>query len=352
MRVLFDGYWLPNGVISGRRVVEEIIRAWSVGFPEDELLVASPARGTALDLPENVRQIRSRLGLHPLINALELPVLAKHHDVDWIFAQNFCPLFGRRSVFLHDVLFQSNPEWFSVVERIYFRAMILMMPRAHRIFTSSNSEARRIAKFNRQSRKPTAVGLGVSTELTRALPERPQMEIDTRCYLLAVGRLNVRKNLARLINGALLSGCISSDFPLVIAGERAGVSEGLSDEARSAVEEGSIRFTGHVTDHELRWLYEHCSLMCYLTLDEGFGLPPVEAMHFGAPVLASDIPVMHENLGSYAEYVNPYSIDAIAGALQRFLIDSREVTSQVRPIYDWAVVVKSIRDELIDASAR
>ena len=84
-------------------------------------------------------------------------------------------------------------------------------------------------------------------------------------------------------------------------------------EVGRAVSEGLVRCVPHVTDAELAWLYAGADLFVYLALDEkGFGLPPVEALHFGTPVVVSDIAVFHENLGSLASYVNPHDVTAIA----------------------------------------
>ncbi|WP_424348216.1 glycosyltransferase family 4 protein [Kocuria sp. CH-021] len=346
MRILFDAYWLPHGVISGRRVVEEVISAWSAAFPRDELFVASPAAGELSGVPDGVRQVKTHLRLHPAINAVELPFLAKRHGVDWILAQNFSPLAGPSAVFLHDVLFQSNPEWFSTIEKAYFRAMIWTLPCADKVFTSSENESRRIASFNPRVRTPIAVGLGVSSKLSESVPMQPEIDIEPAQFVLAVGRLNVRKNLGRLVVGALRSQCLNRRLPMVVVGESSGVGESMSEEVRKAASDGSVVFTGRVSEAELRWLYENCKLMCYVALDEGFGLPPVEAMHFGAPVLVSDIPVMHENLGAYATYVNPRSVEDISSAFKECL-GTMGPAPGVRAVdHDWSSMVRKLRHGL------
>ena len=68
---------------------------------------------------------------------------------------------------------------------------------------------------------------------------------------------------------------------------------------------------------------ENCALFCFLSLGEGYGLPPVEAAYFGARVLVSDIPVFRENLGGAAEYVDPNDVSAISNAITDLLAPAR-----------------------------
>ena len=84
--------------------------------------------------------------------------------------------------------------------------------------------------------------------------------------------------------------------------------------------------------------------MC-LALDEGFGLPAVEAAKFGAPVLASDIPVFRETLGSYGTLIAPQDTEAIAAAARRMATTRRDSTRYVER-HSWASICKCIRNEL------
>jgi glycosyltransferase involved in cell wall biosynthesis len=133
--------------------------------------------------------------------------------------------------------------------------------------------------------------------------------------LLCVGRLNVRKNLAFSIEAALRSGVLSADRPLVVVGEAHGRAAELSPAGREAVERGLVVLLGAVDDAELAWLYGHALLFLFMTRDEGFGLPPVEARYFGCPVLASDIPVLRETVGDHARFADPTDLHAVASAV-------------------------------------
>ncbi|QDY90237.1 glycosyltransferase [Arthrobacter sp. UKPF54-2] len=351
MKILFDGFWLLDGPPSGRLVVKEVLRAWANHFPEDDIVVVVPshARASSLDIPGNATLLRSRLRLHPLINGIELTVAARRLGVDLIFCQNFSALSGRSVVFLHDVLFQSNPEWFTRIERTYFRVMIFLARFAGAIVTSSESERQRISAHNPTLRKVIATRLGVASVFSNNAANRHVPDLKPGQYLLTVGRLNIRKNLVRTIEGALMSGTVSPDFPLVVVGDASGKKEELSDSARAAIADGRVRFTGFVDSRQLLWLYSNAALMMFLSLGEGYGLPPVEAMALGTRVLASDLPVMHENLGEYATFVDPADVSAIAAAISESLAGSGPGVPE--PVPSWEAVVRASRAALAEPLA-
>ena len=346
MRILFDGYWLIDGPPSGQLVVRELIRAWRAEFPADEMIVVVPNHhdSRALDIPGNVTLLRSRLRFHPLVNSIELTLLGRRIKADVIYCQNFSAVSKRSAVFLHDVLFQSNPEWFTRVERAYFSLMILLARFAGVVLTSSESERQRILLHNPMLRKVVTTRLGISPAFSGDAVTRAVPGLEPKSFLLTVGRLNTRKNLDRTIEGALRSGALSSNFPLVVVGQASGKSEEPSTAAKAAIADGRVRFTGFVDSQQLSWLYSNSALMTFLSLGEGYGLPPVEAMALGTPVLVSDLPVMHENLGEYAKFVDPLDVDAIAAAITDSL--SGRGPGVPEPTVTWASFVRDSRAAL------
>lgn len=346
MKILFDGFWLIDGPPSGQLVVKEILHAWAAEFPADEIVVVVPNghHVRTLDLPARATLLRSRLRIHPLINAFELTLLARRLGIDAIFCQNFSAVSRRAAVFIHDVLFQSNPEWFTRVERTYFRSMIPLAGFAGVVLTSSESERQRILLHNPKLRRVVPTRLGIAPVFCGGAATRAVPSLEPGAFLLTVGRLNARKNLARTIEGALRSGVLSSKFPLMVVGEASGKNEDVTPAARAAIDDGRVRFTGFVDGEQLLWLYSNSALMMFLSLGEGYGLPPVEAMAVGTPVLVSDLAVMHENLGDYAKFVDPQDVDAIAIAIKDSL--SGRGAGIPERIVSWEAVVRTSRAAL------
>ncbi len=116
--------------------------------------------------------------------------------------------------------------------------------------------------------------------------------------------------------------------------------------------DGSVRFLGFVSDAELAWLYRNAALVVFLSLDEGFGIPVIEALALGSPILASDIEVFHEIAGNRAAYVDPTDVEAI-GRSVRHALDKPphsgvEPTSSA-PSYTWDRSVELLRTLAVEA---
>jgi glycosyltransferase involved in cell wall biosynthesis len=349
VRVVFDAYWWVQGPTSLQRVLREIVIAWRAAFPDDELAIVTRARdriAAESDVPPGVRVVGSRLRPQALLAAYGVEPVRRRLGFDVVLTQNFAARSrGLSAVYLHDVLFLTDPGWFTRTERRYFSLMPRWVRRADVVFSSTVTEGERIAAHTR-ARAVVPVGLGLSTELVDS-PDRDAVPgLEPGHFLLSVGRLNVRKNLERTIHGALDSGVVTPARPLVVVG--AGNDDELASHPRirAAVQDGRVRFTGHVSDAQLRWLYSETCLFLFLSLGEGFGMPPVEAQHFGAPLLVSDIPVLRENLGAGAAYVDPLDEGAIAAAMALEVTrpSGRRLPAPDR--HSWRETVTRMRSEL------
>ncbi|MEW1976699.1 glycosyltransferase family 1 protein [Microbacterium profundi] len=320
MRVLFDAFWWHRGPTANRSVMREIIFAWKRVFPDDEIVLAirsAHADLAADDVPENARVVTTRGFPHALSNSLELAQISKRVQADVMIVHNYTPLTGDSVVFIHDLMFEDHPEWFSPKERLYFAPMGWLARRAAGVTTSSAAESARIERLHPRLAPVSSIGLSIPSAMATATPTRPDGLGSIDRFFLCVGRMNVRKNLETAIDGARLSTSISAEFPLVIVGssEHSGVNAELPPSVRRMAERGELLFLGKISDGELRWLYERSAGLLFLSRDEGFGLPPVEAGYFGSPVVASDIDVLREVTGGEAIYVDPDSSADVAQAI-------------------------------------
>lgn len=352
MRVLFDGFWWMSGSPSGKLVLRELVQAWSSTFPRDQIVLA--VRRSELDvidnLPDGVVLDSVHLWPQALSAAVEMPFLARKHAVDITVAQNYTPRFGPSAVFIHDVLFLTNPEWFTATERVYFRPMTWLARRARVVFTSSVTEAERIRTQSRKLR-PIPVGLAVASSLRSVTSEAPPNIDNGLPYVLSVGRLNVRKNLAVTIRAAVLSDKISKRCPLIVVGEAQGKHADWPADVQQAIDDGTVRLLGHVSDASLKWLYERAQLFVFLSLAEGFGLPPLEAEAFSCPVLVSDLPIFRETMGTRATFVDPTDTVAIAAHFDHLLAQRRpeQHGHPIRKVseYNWSVTVDKMRAAIL-----
>lgn len=349
MRVLFDAYWWVEGQPSGRRVVDSFLRTWLHGWPEDQVTAAVPrahlerARRQAAGLDLDLRPVR--LAPHGVSVLTELGTAA---DADVVISQNYTPLRTRalRATFIHDLMFDEHPEFFSRTERLYFAGMPWSARFADLVFTSTAAEAARISRCRPGlAGKVHAVGLSVPESLRSRRAVDPGSGLQPGRFLLVVGRLNVRKNVTRLIDAVLTGGLVSADSPLVVVGQPDGV--GMT---RTAAGDQRIRFVGGVDDGALAWLYENCRLFVFPSLDEGFGLPVVEAALAGAPMVLSDIPAFRE-LAPTAVFFDPTDEASIAAAVRSELASARRSSPPVE-VPTWAEVVGRIRAAVLDHLTR
>ena len=356
MRIVFDAYWWDEGPPSLRHVEREIILAWHDSFPDDELILV--LRRNPENRHDGMPEVPyEETSLWPQAFAATLAVsrAARIHHADAVVTHNFAAWLPNvvSTVCLHDVLFTTNPEWFTAIERRYFSLMSRWVKRADVVFTSSRAEATRIQE-NSNARLVLPVGLGLSTELMDDPEENPDPSLTPGSFVLTVGRLNVRKNLERIIHSALDTGRFSPEYPLVVAGGAGGRAATVSARTTRAVESGSVVFTGFVSEARLRWLYNNTALFVFLPLDEGFGMPPVEAAYFDAPILASDLDVFHENLGDWARFVRPTDENAIATAMSEALnaadssLGRASHADEMRRKHDWVATVGAMRAVIAD----
>ena len=200
---------------------------------------------------------------------------------------------------IHDLSFLENPKWFS---RSYFLWYKLMTPIAVKtskhIITVSEYSKREIMRFYPFLKSQNISIIHNATD-KKIFYSQPKSSATTDCFVLAVSSLDPRKNFNRLIEA--FSGI--SNCKLYIVGARHHV---FTKQDNNSCGQDNIYYLGRVTDEELASLYNQAVCFIFPSLYEGFGLPPLEAMSCGCPVLASDIPVIREVCGEAVLYFDPY----------------------------------------------
>ena len=152
-----------------------------------------------------------------------------------------------------------------------------------------------------------------AARLKYSLPER---------YVLFVGSNEPRKNIKTLLAGyAALSEGLRKEFPLVIAGGRGWLNSEIPGVIKRLGIETSVRFAGYIGRNDMSAVYSGASVFAYPSLYEGFGLPILEAMSCGAPVITSNVSSMPEVAGDAARLVAPTDAEGLGEALGALLVD-------------------------------
>lgn len=270
---------------------------------------------------------------HPLVRIpLVMPWLVQRHNLDLLHVQYVGPPFltAPLIVTIHDISFEYYPEFFSTREMLRFKATIpLTARRSSKILTiSNNSKQALMDAYGIPDEKIVVTYLGVDTKFQpmRSTSEEHRAAakygINGR-YLLAVGNLQPRKNMVRLIKAytRLRNARPEIDHKLVIVGKKAWKFDPILSFIKSSRWVDDIILTDYVPDEDLRILYARAGLFVYPSIYEGFGLPPLEAMACGTPVVVSDRSSMPEVVGDAGIKVDPFDVDRLAAAMAGILLE-------------------------------
>lgn len=208
-----------------------------------------------------------------------------------------------------------------LIERL---TLPLAVRRARAILAISQATADALVeRFPRAAGKTCLAPLAAAPVLEHADTDLPA-GVPEGGFVLAVGTLEPRKNLPRLVAAyRRLSTPVNQRHPLVVTG-RLGWDGHETLRALDSLGDRAIR-TGFVSDEQLALLYRRCTLFAYLSLGEGFGLPVLEAMAAGAPVLTSNRSSLPEIGGNAAAYCDPTDEAAIAKALEELVSNEAEL---------------------------
>jgi glycosyltransferase involved in cell wall biosynthesis len=163
----------------------------------------------------------------------------------------------------------------------------------------------------------------VTYEAADPLPpgSAPYAPVRNAPFIMYIGRPTPHKNLGRLIDAFVLLQKTHPNLHLVLAGKKdANYAHYESIVAKRSIK--NVVFTDLITDKQYRWLLEHCRAYVFPSLSEGFGLPGLEAMQHGAPVVSSNATCLPEVLGDAAHYFNPLDAQDMANAISVVLTDS------------------------------
>jgi glycosyltransferase involved in cell wall biosynthesis len=324
LRIGFDGRALSSPAGGVRRYASGLLAALLERGDEVEIVGLG---GDATALPAGVTHVDEPS--HPPTNLgwalVGLPRAAKQAGIDVVHAPAYtAPLWGSTPVVLtiHDVSYARHPEWYPYRRDLVRRAFYRRSARAARIIVTDSefSAGEIVAAYGIPRERIVVAPLGVDRTFSPAGPafacELPQ-EI-TGPFALHVGDLHERRNLATVVDAILearrhFGG--ASAVSLVLAGIDRGVGDALCAIAADAgVAEAVVRL-GPVSEDLLLSLYRCASMLVYPSLYEGFGLPVLEAMACGTPVVASRAASMPEVLGDAGILLDPLDTSAWADAI-------------------------------------
>lgn len=350
MKIAINARFLTQAVTGVQRYAREVCSELA-NIPKGycHFILIAP-RGKLINPPSGMEIFQDGFHLsgHPW-EQFRLPHLVRKLKADLLWSPcNVGPIFvPNQVVTMHDASVFADPDWFSRWFHILYRFLLPALGRkVKKVLTVSNFSKAEIVKYGiAPQEKIDVILLGCNSKFNPSNFTRPNNFVGSP-YILTIGSRNPRKNIKRLIAAwGSLSPEVKGKRKLVVVGEGARVfsSERLGDIPRDVV------FISMVEEEELAPLYSQAEAFIFPTLYEGFGLPPLEAMACGCPVVVSHVASLPEVCGDAAYYVDPYSVESIADGIYKVLTDNnlrqaliRRGLEQVK-LFSWE---KSAREHL------
>jgi glycosyltransferase involved in cell wall biosynthesis len=291
---------------------------------------------TVLDQNFLEKFIRKDIILIPLWLHLYLPYLSKKFAVEVYFnTGSIWPLFPfrfaeRQLVFIHDVIPLLFPEYYYKHTQYYYR-----LSRAIHLNTYDqilvNSETTKGDLVDHLGVPPERISvtlLGKDDRFRRIDDISQNQRVREKyglpeSYLLFTGTLEPRKNITGLLE-AYGKGKARQDLKLVIAGKKGWLYDEIFETVKRLELKERVMFTGFVDDNDLPSIYSMAKVFVYPSLYEGFGLPVLEAMACGVPVVTSHVPSLREVTGEAAILVDPQNVEALAESMDEVVFGTEQ----------------------------
>lgn len=220
---------------------------------------------------------------------------------------------------IHDASIEANKNNYSIVFRIWYKLLYRKLPfKTKKIITSSKFSKQELIKyFPIEKSQVRVIYLGIDHILRLKSRKTILEELDliNKKFILAVSSINPNKNFIGIVDS--LDFLDREDVEVVIVGSK----DNIIYKSTKLFTSEQIKLVGYIEDEGLKTLYEHAECFVYPSYYEGFGLPPLEAMSCGCPVIVSNRASLPEVLGASALYCNPESAIDIASRINEILND-------------------------------
>ncbi len=350
LRIGFDGTALFRRMDGVGRYTYNLIDSYAKSYPDDTIVVVG-------FMSDDTHMIERLLASHTNISFTAIPIPRKVYQgifsrivriplnifvpaLDYYVSTNFVQypyLTNIRSLtVIHDLAYIRHPEWIERRNLSYLRKHVPKIVQSSETIAPSEFTKGEIESLLAPPNSVHIVSNGISALFT------PPSNDARSNFILAVGTLEPRKNLERLLVAyASLPEKLQEEHPLVVIGK--GGWGGVRPKPLK-----HVTYTGHIDDDELVRRYQTTKLFVFPSLYEGFGLPVIEAMATHAPVACSDIPPLRSLAKDYAVYFNPLDVASIRDTLYTALTAKSKVPAPTNvKLCTWDDSAKQLRKAIL-----
>jgi glycosyltransferase involved in cell wall biosynthesis len=325
-KILINGDFLCRRLTGIERYAYEITRRLDALIKPGEVAIAVPSNAPNIPAYNNLEIIRlGKLKSHLLwqMTALQFFLLG-HGNYLVLDYGNTCLPLSPGITFLHDIYCELFPGDFSTPRdrliRVYNRLQYRLIARkAKEIITVSNFSRNQIAGYFRVEPERITVIYNGWEHFSAVVPDysvfKTFPELTEKNYFFSLGSLSRRKNLKWILE------CAGKNPQFLFAVSGTSLSVSKTDEIRELHSSRNVKMLGYLDDPRVKALMEKCRAFIMPSYYEGFGIPPLEALSCGAPIIISDSASFPEIYGNTAHYINPGNTDTDLEALLREPVD-------------------------------
>ncbi len=319
MKICINARFLTQPITGVQRFAIEISR--HLRALRQDIVFVSPRDIIHQEIADELKAIPYGTLTGVLWEQLELPRFLRHNSSPLLLnLANTAPVsYSKMIVTIHDLAFLRNPAWFSKAFYLYYRWLIpKIAERASAVITVSEFSKNEISELLQVPMHSIhVVYCGVGNKAYAGAADKAYQPPGK--YFLAVSSRDPRKNFEKLI--AAFRKLDADNVFLCIVGARNKIFPSQSGDAS---DRNNVIFAGYISDAALVSLYRNAIALVYPSLYEGFGLPPVEAMANGCPVITSRVASLPEVCENAALYVDPHDVKSITAAMKLMLTDDEQ----------------------------
>jgi len=300
-KFLVNGKFLAQRTTGVQRVARELLNALDQISSEGDFLLVAPAN--AIDIPkfQNIKVLQTNTPASIFFDQIKIPLLSVKMKIPALHLCHTGPFLKPDYVMIHDANVEKNPQWFTKRIVVWYKLIHwVCAKRAKKIFTVSDFSKNELAAvYKIPQSKIVNIGNGWQHVEKNKANEcaAAKYNLENKNFFFSLGTKAPHKNLKWIYEYATKHP--SETF--AISGSSYGRIFGKIDMFIPS----NVRFLGYLNDSDVRSLMQDCKAFLFPSFYEGFGIPPLEALSAGCPVVVSDIPVMREIFGESVHYIDP-----------------------------------------------
>ena len=328
-RIVIDAR--ESGTSTGR-YIDKLVEYLHKLKPQHEIIILtkSPRFEYMKNLAPDFKIVRSNYSEFGIAEQAGLLKQLRKLDADLVhFGMTQQPVLYKGTVIttIHDLTTSrfDNPAKnrlaFKAKQRVYKSVIKRVAKKSRYIITPSNYVKQDVAQYAKIA--PNKIFVTYEAADRIQMPAKPVPRLEDKKFIMYVGRATPHKNLEQLVRAFGILHKDNPDLMLALAGkfdDNYHRLEAFVSDKRLAA---SVVFTGYITEGQLRWMYEKTAAYVFPSLSEGFGLPGLEAMMHGAPVVSSNASCLPEIYGDAAHYFDPHKTSDIASKISEVLTNPR-----------------------------